>query len=122
MAKKEYGSDKFATEESFNNFQDGSQDFTKVVITSRRIEASFNNRGSGSQDLMGLKIQCDYKSILHNFNDVFRFWMTNLFNYVQNGSQTFPAFTFLNYLQQTLANKMGGTDPNPEIEIKKSKT
>ncbi|KAK7368661.1 hypothetical protein VNO80_10695 [Phaseolus coccineus] len=122
MAKKDYGCGKFATQGSFNNLRDGSQDFTNTRIRSSRIATSFNNRGSGSQDFKGLKIQCDDKSISNKFKDAIRFGMAKLFNYDENGSQTFPDFTFLKYLQQTLANKMGGTDPNRETKIKKSKT
>ncbi|ESW30941.1 hypothetical protein PHAVU_002G195200 [Phaseolus vulgaris] len=122
MAKKDYGSDKFATQKSFNNYQDGSQDFTKVVITSRRIEASFNNKGSGFQNLKGLKIQCDDKSIWDSFQEVALFGMDKLFNYDQNGSQTFLGFTFLKYLQTSSANRMGGMDPNPNPETKTKKT
>ncbi|ESW30942.1 hypothetical protein PHAVU_002G195300 [Phaseolus vulgaris] len=77
VAVKDNRCEKCAIQESFNNLQDGSQDFTKIMISSPRIEASFINSGSGSQDLKGHKIPCDDKSILHNFN---------LFNYHHTGN------------------------------------
>ncbi|KAL9329053.1 hypothetical protein ACSQ67_004056 [Phaseolus vulgaris] len=70
VAVKDNRCEKCAIQESFINHQDGSQDFTKIMISSPRIEASFINSGSGSQDLKGLEISCDDKSILHNFKYV----------------------------------------------------
>jgi len=112
VAKKDNRCEKFAFQKSFNNLRDGSQDFTKIMISGPRIETSFINSGSGSQNLKGLKIQCDDKSLWDSsFEDVARSGMDTLFNYNENGSQTFPGSTVLKYLQQTLANKMGGTYP-----------
>ncbi|ESW30940.1 hypothetical protein PHAVU_002G195100 [Phaseolus vulgaris] len=106
VAKKDNRCEKFAFQKSFNNLR--SQDFTKIMISGPRIETSFINSGSGSQNLKGLKIQCDDKSLWDSsFEDVARSGMDTLFNYNENGSQTFPGSTVFKYLQQTLANKMG---------------
>jgi len=99
MAKKHHRCDKFATQKSFNNLQNGSQDFSKATIRSPSIVTSFINSGSGSQDFKRLKIECDDKSIWQRFEDVARFGIAKLFNYEGNGSQTFPAFNFFKYLQ-----------------------
>jgi len=100
--------DNFATEKSFNNLQNGSQDFSRARIRSPRISNSFNNRGSGWQDFKGLKIQCDDRSILPRFQHIARNGLFQLFNFDGNGFQTFPGFTFLKYLQ-ALFTGMGGT-------------
>ncbi|KAL9329050.1 hypothetical protein ACSQ67_004053 [Phaseolus vulgaris] len=83
MAKKDHRRQKFATEESFNNLHDGSQDFSNAMIRSPRIATSFINTGSGFQDFKDLKIHCHHKSISNRFQDV-------------------AGFTFLNYLQNLL--------------------
>jgi len=90
MAKKDHGCNKFVTQESFNNMGDGSQDFTNATIKGPRIETSFLNSGSGSQDFKGLKIECGDNSISHRFKEVACSGIAKLFNYHENGSQTFP--------------------------------
>ncbi|KAK7368655.1 hypothetical protein VNO80_10683 [Phaseolus coccineus] len=111
MAKKDHRCHKFATEESFNNLHDGSQDFSNAMIRSPRIATSFINSGSGFQDFKDSKIYCHHKSISNRFQDV-------------AGSHTFPGFTVLNYLQTLLTGcaVFSFRDRNPETKIKKSKT
>ncbi|KAK7368658.1 hypothetical protein VNO80_10694 [Phaseolus coccineus] len=105
--------------QAFNNLKDGSQDFTKVMISSPKIETAFINSGSGSQNFNGLKIQCEDESIRKKFELVALFGMDKLFNYDENGSQTFPDFTFLEYLRQTLANKKGERKIETQIALLK---
>ncbi|BAT74129.1 uncharacterized protein HKW66_Vig0005020 [Vigna angularis] len=89
----------FVTQESFNNYKDGSQDFCKASISAPRVVKSFNNKGSGSQNLRGLKIHCHDKSVLLHFRARVGSGISALFNYNGNGLQEFPGFSFFRYLR-----------------------
>ncbi|TKY59635.1 hypothetical protein E2542_SST16726 [Spatholobus suberectus] len=55
---------------SFNNYENGSQDFSVATINSSRIRNSFNNHSSSSQTLRGERIrQVDDYGISGEFNN-----------------------------------------------------
>ncbi|XP_020232929.1 uncharacterized protein LOC109813198 [Cajanus cajan] len=65
--------------DSFNNHQNGSQNFTRTTIDSLGTRDSFNNGGSGLQDYMDAHIRCVHctSGILKFCNDTGN-WVSNL--------------------------------------------
>uniref|UniRef100_K7KPX0 Uncharacterized protein n=2 Tax=Glycine max TaxID=3847 RepID=K7KPX0_SOYBN len=92
------------TVESFNNYENGSQDFSHATIKSSRIGNSFNNLGSGLQTFRGAEIRCVDKSRSKRVafslppcwkpDRVAHSGTVNSFNNNGSGSQTFDGFKF----------------------------